>query len=139
MLIQRVYKIDPALYQELASLWESTGISNPARADSEDAIHQTLEHGACLVLARDEQSALCGSAWLTHDYRRVYIHHMAVAKPMQNSGIGTAILREALACADELGLQAKLEVHSENPAARHLYRSHGFSDLDGYISMIRRR
>lgn len=137
MRITRCYQIGTELYQELAMLWDQAGISNPARADSEEAIRHTLANGACLILAR-EDAALCGSAWLTHDFRRLYIHHMAVLPQYQNGGIGRAILLEAIALADELGYQAKLEVHKDNPAARHLYNSAGFTDLDGYITMIRR-
>ena len=137
--VLRCNRIETELYQELTALWDSAGISNPARADSLEAIRVTLDHGGCLILARDVTAGLCGSAWLTHDYRRVYVHHMAVLPSLQNSGIGTAILREALLIADEMGYQAKLEVLAQNPAARHLYASHGFTDLDGYITMIRRK
>jgi ribosomal protein S18 acetylase RimI-like enzyme len=139
MRTNRSSNIDPILYQTLTDLWNRAGISNPARADTEDAIRVTLENGGCLVLAYQDDGGLIGSAWLTHDFRRLYIHHMAVLPEFQNRGIGDLILREALAIADEMGLQAKLEVHKDNPAARHLYAKYGFTDLDGYITMIRRR
>jgi len=81
---------------------------------------------------------LVGTAWLSHDFRRLYIHHMAVSPEFQNRGIGRALLEEALSIARDNGWQAKLEVHVENAAARHLYSSYGFTDLEGYIVMIRR-
>ena len=125
------------LYAEIISIWDKTGISNPERADSFDSIQRTLEHGGILLLAYMEAS-LVGTIWLTNDYRRLYIHHMAVLPEFQKQGIGRSLLQEAIQIADKQGLQAKLEVHSDNAAALNLYRSMGFKVLDGSLVMIRR-
>ncbi len=135
--ILRIHDLNPQLYNELIELWNQTGINNPARSDSFDAISHTLQHGG-IILCCHEDGRLCGSAWLTHDYRRLYIHHMAVLPSMQNTGIGNLLLQEALSIANSLGYQAKLEVHEDNPAARHLYKKHGFRELNGYLVMINR-
>ncbi len=124
-------------YAQLISLWDAAGVSNPARSDSYEAISLSLAHGGVILLA-SEAGAVLGSAWLTHDFRRLYIHHMAVLPLYQNKGIGTLLMREALSIAHNLGYQAKLEVHSENPSARHLYSKFGFQELSGYITMIKR-
>lgn len=79
---------------------------------------------------------LAGTIWLTNDYRRLYIHHMAVLPEFQNQGIGRYLLQKAIEIADNQGLQAKLEVHSDNATALNLYRSMGFLELDGYLVMI---
>lgn len=125
------------LYAEIISIWDKTGISNPERADSFDSIQRTLEHGGILLLAYMD-AILVGTIWLTNDYRRLYIHHMAVLPEFQKQGIGRSLLQEAIQIADKQGLQAKLEVHSNNAAALNLYRSMGFKVLDGYLVMIRR-
>ena len=125
------------LYAEIISIWDKTGISNPERADSFDSIQRTLEHGGIILLAYME-AILVGTIWLTNDYRRLYIHHMAVLPEFQKQGIGRSLLQEAIQIADKQGLQAKLEVHSDNAAALNLYRSMGFKVLDGYLVMIRR-
>lgn len=125
------------LYAEIISIWDKTGISNPERADSFDSIQRTLEHGGILLLAYME-AILVGTIWLTNDYRRLYLHHMAVLPEFQKQGIGRSLLKEAIQIADKQGLQAKLEVHSDNAAALNLYRSMGFKVLDGYLVMIRR-
>ncbi|HPW24187.1 MAG TPA: GNAT family N-acetyltransferase [Candidatus Syntrophosphaera thermopropionivorans] len=125
------------LYSEIISIWDKTGISNPERADSFDSIQRTLEHGGILLLAYME-AILVGTIWLTNDYRRLYLHHMAVLPEFQKQGIGRSLLQEAIQIADKQGLQAKLEVHSDNAAALNLYRSMGFKVLDGYLVMIRR-
>ena len=125
------------LYSEIISIWDKTGISNPERADSFDSIQRTLEHGGILLLAYMD-AILVGTIWLTNDYRRLYLHHMAVLPEFQKQGIGRSLLQEAIQIADKQGLQAKLEVHSDNAAALNLYRSMGFKVLDGYLVMIRR-
>lgn len=125
------------LYAEIISIWDKTGISNPERADSFDSIQRTLEHGGILLLAYMD-AILVGTIWLTNDYRRLYIHHMAVLPEFQKQGIGRSLLQEAIQIADKQGLQAKLEVYSDNAAALNLYRSMGFKVLDGYLVMIRR-
>ncbi len=125
------------LYAEIISIWDKTGISNPERADSFDSIQRTLEHGSILLLAYMD-AILVGTIWLTNDYRRLYLHHMAVLPEFQKQGIGRSLLKEAIQIADKQGLQAKLEVHSDNAAALNLYRSMGFKVLDGYLVMIRR-
>lgn len=125
------------LYAEIISIWDKTGISNPERADSFDSIQRTLEHGGILLLAYMD-AILVGTIWLTNDYRRLYLHHMAVLPEFQKQGIGRSLLQEAIQIADKQGLQAKLEVYSDNAAALNLYRSMGFKVLDGYLVMIRR-
>ena len=125
------------LYAEIISIWDKTGISNPERADSFDSIQRTLENVGILLLAYMD-AILVGTIWLTNDYRRLYLHHMAVLPEFQKQGIGRSLLQEAIQIADKQGLQAKLEVHSDNAAALNLYRSMGFKVLDGYLVMIRR-
>ena len=125
------------LYTAIMDLWLETGITNPARADSFEAIHHNLQNTGTLILAYQD-SYLAGAVWVNHDFRRLYIHHMAVRQNLQNQGIGRKLLAEALKIAKETGYQAKLEVNSKNDSARHLYKSLGFTDLDGYITMIKR-
>lgn len=135
--ITRCQKLDPELFAAITAIWSETGISNPARADSFEAIQYNLDNGGIMLLALREY-LLVGTAWLSHDFRRLYIHHMAVSPEFQNMGIGRRLLEEAACVARENGWQAKLEVHATNAAARHLYSSCGFTELDGYIVMIRR-
>lgn len=137
IIIQRTRKLDQPLFDVIIGIWQDTGITNPARADDLDSIRYNLNNGGMLLLAWDDEQ-LVGTIWLSHDFRRLYIHHMAVATQRQSQGIGRTLLQEAVKISKELGYQAKLEVHRDNPAARHLYASLGFTDLDGYITMIRR-
>jgi len=136
--IQKVRKLSEAQFADIRKVWEITKIGNPARGDNLAAINHTLKHGGLILLASDNDRVI-GTAWLTHDCRRLYIHHMAVLPEYQNHHVGKSLLDEALKYASELGLQAKLEVHKDNPSGRHLYENAGFEYLDGYLVMVKRR
>ncbi len=135
--LHRLKEVDPDSFAEVAGLWAETGVGNPARGDSLAVLNQTLRHGAVVLVARHGGEAI-GTLWLTHDFRRAYIHHMAVKPELQNRGIGKLLMQEAVSIARELGFQAKLEVHRDNPAAQKIYRDSGFVELDGFLTMIKR-
>jgi ribosomal protein S18 acetylase RimI-like enzyme len=137
MTITSYRTLTQELYDQVISLWQKTGITNPARVDSYEAIEHSLIHTGTLITA-EEDGKVIGALWVNHDYRRLYLHHMAVSPKRQNAGIGRFLLSEAMKIAKATGYQAKLEVHKDNASARHLYTSMGFKDLDGYITMIKR-
>ena len=132
-----ITELNEAYYLAASKLWELSGVGNPARGDTYEAVEQTLLNGGRLVLVYDDDNAV-GTVWLTHDFRRLYIHHMAVHPEHQNKGYGKLLMQEALKLAHELKLQAKLEVHPDNLPANKLYSQFGFEALDGYRIMIRR-
>ena len=125
-------------FQVAAKLWELSGVGNPARGDTFEAVQKTLANGGRLILAYEAEQAV-GTVWLTHDFRRLYIHHMAVHPQHQNKGYGKLLMQEALNYSSELKLQAKLEVHPDNLPANKLYSQYGFEALDGYRIMIKRK
>jgi [ribosomal protein S18]-alanine N-acetyltransferase len=130
-------EITETQYEEASLLWNLTGVGNPARGDTIDAVRQTLQNGGKFIILYEDSLAV-GTVWLTHDFRRLYIHHMAVHPDWQHRGFGKALLKEALKIASELKLQAKLEVFQENTAAYELYTSFGFQPLENYHTLIKR-
>jgi ribosomal-protein-alanine N-acetyltransferase len=129
--------LSPEQYVTVSALWNLAGIGNPQRGDSYEAVCHTLSHGARIILVYSDALPV-GTVWLTHDFRRLYIHHMAVHPNYRKQGFGHRLMEEALEIARELQLQAKLEVHRTNPEAVKLYTDFGFSPLDGYRVMIKR-
>ncbi len=132
-----VTKLNEVYYQAASALWTISGVGNPARGDTFEAVEKTLINGGRLILVYEDNTAI-GTVWLTHDHRRLYIHHMAVHPEYQNKGYGKILMQEALAFAKELKLQTKLEVHPDNLPANKLYAQFGFEALDGYRIMIKR-
>ncbi len=125
------------IFSQIIQLWKITGVGNPARGDNFTSIKKSLDHGGKIFTLLNNQKVI-GTCWLTHDFRRSYIHHMAIHPDYQNAGHGRKILELALEYSQELGLQAKLEVHKNNPHAQNLYKKQGFKLLDGYEVYIKR-
>ena len=137
LTIKRIKQLNNNLYQKISDLWIETGISNPERKDSLETLQKNLQYTGTLIFAEEDED-LVGIVWLTHDYRRLYIHHMAVKPNKQNQGIGSKLMEECVAIAKEYGYQPKLEVNIDNPAAWHLYEKFGFKELSGYRVLIKR-
>jgi len=130
-------EISAGCYAQISAIWIACQVANPARGDTYEAVIHTLANGGRMLIAY-ESELMIGTLWLTHDFRRTYIHHMAVMPDYQNRGIGKLLMQRALEISTELGYQAKLEVHTDNPSARKLYENEGFTYLDGYLLMINR-
>jgi len=124
-------------YPDLMKLWESLDLGRPERGDDRSVIAKTLQHDGKLLVALVE-NRLIGSAWITNNGRRLYIHHMGVAKGLQRQGIGKRLMEKILEFADTWNMQIKLEVHQTNPHATALYRKYGFEPLSGYMVLINR-
>jgi ribosomal protein S18 acetylase RimI-like enzyme len=120
-------------------LWEATGLAGAQRADDEAVIRRTLDQGGrFLVLVEEPGEALAGTAWLTQDGRRTYLHHFAIRPDLQGQGLGRLLMDATLEAARTLGLQLKLEVDQDNLRAQALYRSCGFKQLGDYDVLILR-
>lgn len=125
-------------FVQLSQLWLESGVGSPARNDTLEAISECLRIGGALFLVED-QGELWGSAWITYDGRRFYLHHMAVTPSKQNQGIGKMLMEKAIAFAKEHNVQMKLEVNRHNARAIHLYEKYGFSNLGEYDTYIIRQ
>jgi ribosomal protein S18 acetylase RimI-like enzyme len=120
-------------FEQIASLWEMTGVGGRHRGDDEKVIEQTLQHGARLLILEEELSrCIIGTSWLTHDFRRIYLHHFCIHPDFQGKGLSRNLLEASLLYAKEKGLQIKLEVHRENKIAVELYKKAGFAFLGDY-------
>lgn len=131
------YDFNKEIYDEIGAVWFATGVGNPARGDSFEVVENTLRHDGRIITVREEDKVIA-TCWLTSDFRRLYVHHMAVLPAYQNQNIGHQLMKEAVAYAKTLGLQMKLEVNENNPQAIHLYKKYGFEFIEHYLPMIKR-
>ncbi|OQY37685.1 MAG: hypothetical protein B6226_04905, partial [Candidatus Cloacimonetes bacterium 4572_65] len=116
------------IYSDIVQIWEDTGVANSERGDTFSLIQKTLKHGGKIfTLCLKER--IIGTAWVTHDFRRSFIHHVAIDPNYQNSGYGKTLIEHVLEYCSSLGYQIKLEVHHENRQAQHIYKDFGFTEL----------
>ena len=112
---------------------EVVSFTNPWTRDmySRELQNRSVCH---ILVVRNEECPVAGfcAFWLVFD--EMHINNLALRPQFRAQGIGTALLRHAIAVARDLGARrATLEVRASNDAARRLYARLGF-----YVAGTRR-
>lgn len=129
--IIRDYK--PADFNQVNNLWSLTNMGGIARGDDAEVINRCNTAGAKLIiLEKVDTNQIVGTSWLTHDSRRIYMHHFGVLPKYQGRGLSKLLLDESLDFATKLNMQIKLEVHKNNEIALKIYKDAGFDYLGDY-------
>ncbi len=127
----------PADFEEVANLWEITGMGGKFRGDDNIVIQNTIKLGGkLLILELLNTAEIIGASWLTVDGRRIYLHHFGIKPEYQGMGYSKVLLKESMNYARSTGLQIKLEVHRSNLKALKLYQNSGFLNLGEYEVFI---
>ncbi len=127
----------PGDFPAVQELWVATGVGGAHRGDSAASIERTLALGGrFLVLEEAGAGPFAGTAWLSTDGRRTYLHHFSIRPDLQGRGLGRQFLDVVVETARTLGLQLKLEVDRDNAAAQALYRHRGFKPVAGIEVLI---
>ena len=127
----------PADFEEVANIWEATGMGGKFRGDNNTVIQKTIKLGGQLLIQELLDTAeVIGTSWLTVDGRRIYMHHFGIKPEYQGLGYSKELLKESMNYARSTGLQIKLEVHRSNLKALKLYQNSGFLNLGDYDVFI---
>jgi len=120
-------------YAEVERLWEETGMGSSFRGDDQQMIEKTLTVGGKLfILEEPKTKQVIGTSWLTHDSRRIYLHHFGILPSFQGKGLSKYLLNSSMEYARSTGMQIKIEVHQTNARAIKLYSKVGFKYLGDY-------
>jgi [ribosomal protein S18]-alanine N-acetyltransferase len=120
-------------FKEINQLWKDTGMGGSARGDQEETIELTLRSGGRLfILENCLTKEIIGTSWLTHDQRRIYMHHFGIKPEYQGKGFARMLLKSSIDFAKKSGMQIKLEVHRDNLKAIQMYKKSGFNYLGDY-------
>lgn len=120
-------------YDQIAILWEKTGMGNRKRGDNAHIIEKSIRLGGFLIILEEKESGkICGTSWLTFDGRRIYMHHFGILPAYQGNGLSKILLQKSLEFVKAKGCQVKLEVHESNTKAINLYKKSGFEYLGDY-------
>jgi [ribosomal protein S18]-alanine N-acetyltransferase len=124
-------------FNQVNEIWELTAMGGKQRGDNLTVINKTLNNGAkLLVLIEKETEKVIGTSWMTHDFRRIYLHHFGIHPEHQRLGLGEFLAETSIQFAKEQKMQIKLEVHKDNIAAIKLYEKIGFNYLGDYFVYI---
>src|SRR5208282_3800575 len=98
-------------FPAIQALWDAVQLGTKYRGDSAEAVVRTLDRGGRFLLLEElPAGGIAGTAWLTHDGRRLHLHRFAIRPELQGRGLGRMLLAEVLAAARDIGLPVKLEV-----------------------------
>ncbi|ALO17006.1 Acetyltransferase YpeA [Salinivirga cyanobacteriivorans] len=131
MLSSEILSYLPGDFNEISKFWNKLGLGGAERGDDEQVIERTINHGGAFFVMR-VGNRLIGTAWITSDHRRLYLHHMGIHPEYQNQQLGYKLLEHCIQWSEKQGLQLKLEVHQSNKGAVHLYKKAGFKRLGDY-------
>ena len=115
-------------YDQLYALWLSCkGMGLNDVDDSREGIARYLNRNpdTCFVYVHEKQ--IVGAIMAGHDGRRGYIYHTAVSPDHRRQGIGSALVKSALAALKQEGTtKVALVVFSKNADGNAFWERHGF-------------
>jgi ribosomal protein S18 acetylase RimI-like enzyme len=127
----------PSDFKEVMKLWQMTGMGGDERRDDNEVIIKTISNGGKLIIIEKDNSII-GTAWITNDFRRTYLHHFGIHPDQQGKGFGNILMEETMKFMKEKSCQVKLEVHKDNFKALNLYKKYGFINFPDYELMMNR-
>lgn len=120
-------------FEQVNEVWEATGMGGKVRGDNATVVDRCMAAGSRLIVLEDtHESKIIGTSWLTHDSRRIYMHHFGILPEYQGIGLSKLLLDPSLSFAKDMNMQIKLEVHKDNEIAIHIYKEAGFTYLGDY-------
>jgi ribosomal protein S18 acetylase RimI-like enzyme len=117
----RVFTIDD--YPVVRTLWESSDGVGLSDADSLDGVRKVLARNPGMSFVALSESKIVGAILVGHDGRRGLIHHLAVERTLQRSGVGRALVHRAIEGLRKVGIaKTHLLVFAANENARAFWR-----------------
>lgn len=133
----KIRDYNPNDFDNIQIFWEVLNMGGKERADDNEVIMRTIKFGAKFFIL-EQNEKIIGTAWLTNDTRRTYLHHFGIHPDFQKQGLANTLMDKCMEYIKETGLQVKIEVHKENIAALKLYRNYNFIDFPEYELMMLR-
>ncbi|MCX7862285.1 MAG: GNAT family N-acetyltransferase [Bacteroidales bacterium] len=127
-------------YKEITELWDLTGLGGAHRGDNINIILNTIRAGGVFfILEQISTKKIVGTAWITNDQRRLYLHHFGIHPEFQGKKLSHLLAQACIDYGKNLQLQMKLEVHKNNIVAKKLYEQYKFKPLEDYEVFIIRQ
>lgn len=125
-------------YDGAIALWADEEGIEICEGDSREEIADYLKRNPGLSRVAEADGKIVGVALCSHDGRRGWIYHLAVAKTHRRRKIGKLLLDACLEGLRGVGLKrAIILVAGDNPAGHQFWLKNGWEDIDGAIAMTR--
>jgi len=118
-------------FETALSLWKSTPWASVSSADTPEQISRFLARNPDCSWIAEIDGQLVGTVLCGHDCRRGYIYHLVVEESHRQSGIGFALLNQAMGSLRKEGvLKCHAIVLNGNPAAKEFWSKLGWQRQD---------
>ena len=125
-------------YDKVVELWRKTEGIALTDTDEREPMRRFLDRNPGLSLVAEVGDALVAAALCSHDGRRGYLHHLAVAENHRRQGIGTQLVQQCLAqLAQEQIQKCNIFFLEDNERALAFWQHNGFELLPHFGWMQR--
>ena len=118
------------------NLWEKELGKSNDESWQKDKVEAFLRHNPGLSFAAEIDGKLSGTVMCGFDGRRGYIYHLAVTESEKRKGIGSALIKLAMAKLKDAGAdKVHLMIFVENACALAFYNKMGFQNREDITLM----
>jgi N-acetylglutamate synthase len=135
-VITREFVMDD--YDGAIALWAGEEGIEICEGDSREEMADYLKRNPGLSRVAEADGKIVGVALCSHDGRRGWIYHLAVAPSHRRRKVGKILIDACLDGLRATGLKrAIILVAGDNPAGHQFWLNNGWEDIDGAIAMTR--
>lgn len=121
-------------YDAMIHLWKSTPGMGLGQADSREGINLLLTRNPGLSTIAEVKKKLVATALCSHDGRRGFIYHLAVAEPYRGNGIGRTLVEKSLERFRQAGItRGNIVVYRNNAEGQDFWRKLGWRFRDDIV------
>jgi ribosomal protein S18 acetylase RimI-like enzyme len=135
-VITREFVLDD--YDGAIALWDGIEGVEICEGDSREEIAEYLKRNPGLSRVAEAEGKIVGVTLCSHDGRRGWIYHLAVAQAYRRQKVGKLLIDACVDGLRKLGLKrAIILVAGDNPAGHRFWLQNGWEDIDGAIAMTK--
>ena len=114
-------------YDQVFALWSQCDGVGLAEGDSREDIRAFLKRNPRLSFVAERSDTIVGAVLSSHDGRRGFLYHLAVAAGQRRSGIGQALVKRCLAALKDVGIpKCHIVVFARNRSGRQFWKRIGW-------------
>ena len=115
-------------YDAVIRLWQETEGVGLNESDDRGNLRSYLRRNPGMSFVARRGAEIIGAVLCGHDGRRGYLHHLAVAKPHRQKGVGKKLVNACLAKLGKLQIQkCNIFLYADNAAGEKFWRHNGWA------------
>jgi len=116
-------------YDRVFQLWTTSDGVGLAEGDSREGIRTFLRRNPGLSFVAENDGVIVGAILSSHDGRRGFIYHLAVAADERRKGIGRALVQKCMKRLRSVGIpKCHIVVFARNRTGQQFWRHTGWTE-----------